>query len=141
MKPILHLLVATLGITTLAAHGLPAGPKGGKLFALGDQFVEFFVNPDREAEVAVLDPKRQPVAPGDLQLTVTVGSRSDQKKLDVRKTETGWRTETLPAGDGYFVILQIREGEVASPATFRIRYLEEVCSGCNLPEYACTCGH
>lgn len=140
-------LIATL--LTLATLTSPAwtaenqaGPKGGKLFPLSDGFLEFFVRSDRTAEVVVYDASRQQVPVGDRELSITAGSRENPQKLTVTKTEAAFVTsDTLPAGDGYPIVLQLRESANSKTQTFRIRYLEEICAGCNLPEYACICHH
>ena len=142
-KTLIVTLLAGLGLLNLtSAAEKQAGPKGGKLYPLKDGFIEFFVGPDRKVEVLVYDSDQKPAAVGDRELTITAGSRENPEKLAVEKTDkTFVTTNALPKGDGYPIILQLRDNANSKPQTFRISYLEEICSGCNLPEYACTCDH
>ena len=122
-------------------HEHKPGPHGGKLLEAENGHVEFFVLPDRKAEVFLYDEAMKPVATGDGQLAVTTGTREKQEKLAVEKKETFFVTAALPAGSGYWVILQWKPTPDASAKTLRVKYLEGTCSGCKLPEYACTCDH
>jgi hypothetical protein len=141
MKAHLILLFAALGLMPILASEAPAAPKGGKLFPLDGEYLEFFVNADHHGEIVIYDPVLKAVSTGDREITVTAGTREKQEKLSVEKGDAMWTTSDLPAGDGYFVIIQVREAAGDAPKTFRLRYVAETCPGCNLPEYACTCEH
>lgn len=141
MKTHLILLIAALGLLPLHANETPAAPKGGKLFPLESGYLEFFVNADHRGEIVIYDGGLKPMPTGDQDVTVTAGTREKQEKLAVENGDAMWTTAALPAGDGYFVILQLKANAEDTPKTLRLRYLEETCSGCNLPEYACTCEH
>lgn len=145
MKTTLLTLLAT---ATLAFAGdghshakNEAGPHGGKLLEIKGGHAEFFVTPDRKAEVFLFDDAMKPAAAGAGELAVTAGTRENQAKLTVEKTDTGFVTAPLPAGSGYWVILQYKPEPSAPAETLRVKYLEGLCDGCKLQEYACTCDH
>lgn len=142
MKKRILILLAGFGlmIPTLPAAD-KAGPKGGKLLEVPEGYVEFFVNPTRQGEIVFYDKELKPQPVAAQEVIVTAGTREKQEKLSVEKTDAQFVTKPLPAGDGYYVILQIKASPDAEAKTLRIRYLEANCAGCNLPEYACTCGH
>lgn len=146
MKKILLTLLAT-GTLAFAAdahkheHEHKAGPHQGKLLETDGGHVEFFVQPDRKAEVFLYDEEMKPVAAGESELVVTAGTREKQEKLAVEKKETSFVTAALPEGSGYWVILQWKPTADAAAKTLRVKYVEGLCDGCKLQEYACTCDH
>lgn len=123
------------------SHEKKAGPHGGKLLEADNAHIEFFVQTDKKAEVFVYDENMKPVPTGEGQLVVTAGTREKQEKLAVEKKDASFVTAALPAGTGYWVILQWKPTPDAAAKTLRVKYVEGICSGCNLPEYACTCDH
>jgi len=142
MKKILFILLATAALAYAAdTHEHKTGPHKGKLLETEGGHVEFFVLPDRKAEVFLYDETMKPVAVGDGELTVTTGTREKQEKLAVEKKENSFVTAALPQGSGYWVILQWKPTPDAPTKTLRVKYIEGICEGCKLPEYACTCDH
>lgn len=144
MKNILLTLLAS-GALAFAAdthdHEHKPGPHKGKLLETDGGHVEFFVQPDRQVEVFLYDEEMKPVATGGSELVVTAGTREKPEKLTVEKKESSFLTGALPEGSGYWVILQWKATPDASPKTLRVKYVEGLCAGCKLPEYACTCDH
>ena len=140
---ILLTLLATVTLALAAdnhSHNKP-GPHNGKLLETDGGHVEFFVLPDRKAEVFLYDEAMKPLATGEGQLAVTTGTREKQEKLTVEKKENSFVTAALPEGSGYWVILQWKPTADAAAKTLRLKYLEGICDGCKLPEYTCTCEH
>ena len=45
----------------------------------------------------------------------------------------------LPEGDGYRVVVQVRETAQAKPKNYRVEFHDEVCGECKRAEYACAC--
>ena len=143
MKKTLLTLLASAALALAAdnhTHDKP-GPHNGKLLETDGGHVEFFVQPDRKAEVFLYDDAMKPVPAGASELVVTAGTREKPEKLAVEKKETSFVTAALPEGSGYWVILQWKATPDAAAKTLRVKYLEGICDGCKLPEYACTCDH
>ncbi len=145
MKILTTLILVATAALSLAAddhnHDHKPGPHGGKLLEMENSHAEFFVLPDRKAEIFLYDETMKPVSTGEGELVVTVGTREKQEKLSVEKKENSFVTAALPRGDGYWVILQWKPDSNAAAKTLRVKYLEGTCEGCKLPEYACTCDH
>jgi hypothetical protein len=115
----------------------------------GDLRVEFHVDKDRKARIYLYDAARKPVAADSAKVTLKA-LKGGTRTVDLAKEEADpkkkgsvehWAgRKALPAGDGYVVSLSVKvKGEPVM--VFRFNYLEEKCGGCNLPEYACICGH
>jgi hypothetical protein len=137
-------LAAALGFAASlsAAEKVVAGPKGGRLLENTTPKTEFFVNKDRKVEINFYDAASKPVAPGTQVATVTAEPKSGRKSLDLEKTATGFVSKTtLPEGEPYRVVVQLREKEGARPQNYRVEFNMEKCGECKNAEYACTCGH
>ncbi len=59
--------------------------------------VEFVVNKDGRAEIALLDKERKPIALAEQTVTVTAGARTSAKKLKVEKQGDIFVTDPLSA--------------------------------------------
>ena len=143
MKTLLALL-ASASLALAAGdhdHDKKPGPHNGKLLETDGGHIEFFVQPDRKAEVFLYDAAMKPVETGSGELVVTAGTREKPEKLAVEKKSTSFVTTALPEGSGYWVILQWKPTAEAAAKTLRVKYIEGICGGCKLPEYACTCDH
>lgn len=134
-------LVLLLTLATAAgafAAGSPAGPRGGRIVTEAAPHVEFFVDRDRAVVVSFYDDKLQPVAPAARVVAAIVG----RTRLEfVGKDGAMVSTAPLPEGDGYTVVLQVRESPEARPVNYRVVFHDEECPGCKRAEYACTCDH
>jgi hypothetical protein len=47
----------------------------------------------------------------------------------------------LPEGDGYNLVVQLRQTADAKPQNFHFKLETHVCGECKRAEYACICGH
>jgi len=144
VRSLLTLLIPlAFAATLLDAAELVAGPKGGRLFSIPPLRAEFFVTADRKAEVTFYDAALQPVAPGAQRVSVIAEAPAQRLKLDLAKTATGFAsTATLPEGEPYRIVLQIRAAPDAQPHNFRLDLNLATCGECQHAEYACTCkGH
>ena len=137
-------LIAALGLAAslTAAEKLVAGPKGGKLLETSAQKTEFFVNENRKVEINFYDAALKPVAPGTQVVGVTAEAKSGRQQLVFEKAANGFvSTTTLPEGEPYRVVVQLRDKADARPQNFRVEFNLETCGECSLAEYACICGH
>ncbi|MBE2179282.1 MAG: hypothetical protein IAE97_02310 [Chthoniobacterales bacterium] len=146
-------LIPSLFALLLIASGAPAGeehghgkiipgPKGGRIIEVEGGHAEFFVQPDRKVSVTFHGEDMKPAAPAGQTVTVIAEAPAGKAKLEFEKTVDAFVSkDVLPEGDGYRIVLQIRNTPDTKPQNFRIDYHAELCGGCNRPEYACTCDH
>lgn len=138
----LSMLLALCG--SLHAHGrFIFSPSGGRILAIDSVSTpnaEFNVSADRRFEITFLDKDRKPIAIGERKLVVTAGDRSAAKKLSVEAKGETLVTETAPAGDDYYVIMQLREAGASKSIPFRLHFNTVACSECKKPEWQCDCG-
>lgn len=144
MKSILLPALLILAVLTpLHAAPAPRGPQGGRLLALADGQAEFIIQPDRRVRLAFYDALLKPVDPGARSAAVTAQAPGGGVKLEMEARDAVLASKVpLPPGEGYFIVVQIREDPEGKPKNFRIRLDLSHCAGCALLEYACVCeGH
>ncbi len=116
------------------------GPKGGKVVQVEGGHAEFFVQPDKKVSVTFYGEDMKAVPPAEQNITLIAEAPAGKAKLEFEKTGDAFVSkDVLPEGDGYRVVLQIRNAADAKPQNFRIEYHTEVCGKCNRAEYACIC--
>jgi hypothetical protein len=142
------LLTLALAFTASAAdkdkhdHETKAGPTGGKLITEVEPHVEFFVNKDKKVEIRFINDNNKVVAPGEQVISVTLGDRSAPTKLSFAKDGDKLVSDkTIPAGNDYPTVVQIRAKEGAKPVNEKFNLNLEQCPTCKNKEYACTCLH
>jgi len=148
MKTLLHCLLAMMiaGPASMAAenhqHKTIPGPQGGRILESSPLHSEFFVRADRKVSVTFYDAALKPVAPGGREVKVIAEAKTGKATLEFEKTGDAFVSRSaLPAGDGYRIVVQIRNDPAAKPQNFRIDYHTEICGECKRAEYACICGH
>lgn len=145
MKTLIHASLALLAITatTFAAGGhdkVIPGPRGGKIVEVEGGHAEFFVQPDKKVSITFYGEDMKPVTPSEQNITIIAEASSGKAKLGFEKTGDAFvSTTTLPEGEGYRVVLQIKATADAKLQNIRIDYHTEVCGKCNRAEYACIC--
>jgi hypothetical protein len=118
------------------------GPKGGKLLESGTLRAEFYVNEERQVEIVFYDQDLKPLPPAGPSVVVIAELPAERVRLELEPAEGLLRSgQPLPEGDGYRLVVQIRESTDARPLNFRIDYHAELCGECQRAEYACTCDH
>lgn len=136
---ILLLIAAGTTATALLAKPIP-GPKGGRILTSEAPHVEFFVQPDRTVLVSFYDKELMPVVASGQVVTATVEAKSGKATLSFSPKEGALvSTAPLPEGDGYRVVVQVRDSAQAKPKNYRVEYHDEVCDECKRAEYACVC--
>jgi len=129
-------------MTISAQAEIVGGPRGGKLLDGTSPRVEFFVNAERLVEVAFYDDNLNPVPAGGQSVKIIAEAPGGKVVLEtVKSGDLLTSTAPLPEGDGYQIIVQIKEMADGKPRNFRIMYHPEICGGCQRAEYACTCDH
>ncbi len=143
MKTLRKLLLTSVALiaTTVAFAAKPIpGPKGGRILTTEAPHAEFFVEKNRTVTVTFYDKDLKPASPGEQVINAVAEAKTGKVKLDFEKTATGFVSkQALPEGDGYTVVVQVRDAAGAKPKNYRVLFHDEVCGGCKRPEYACTC--
>lgn len=129
-------------LVSLGAEKIIPGPKGGRLLENHAPRAEFFVEKDGQVTVTFYDEKLQPVPADQQSVAVIAQTKKGKETLEFeRRGPVLVSKQPMPKGDGYTVVVQIRERPDAKPQNFRFKYETHVCGECKRVEYACICGH
>jgi hypothetical protein len=143
MKTIRNIILTSLVLLASAASFAAkplAGPKGGKIVTTEAPHVEFFVEKDRTVTVSFYDKDLKPVAPGSQVVSAVAEAKMGRTNLSFSAKDGALvSTAPLPEGDGYRIVLQVRESAAAKPKNYRLEFHDEVCGECKRAEYACIC--
>lgn len=122
-------------------HAKPlAGPKGGRVLTAAAPHAEFFVGKDRTIVVSFYDAELKALAPGTQVVNAIAEAPEGKVRLELEKTATGFASrQPLPAGDGFTIVVQIRDTPGAKPKNYRLVFHDETCDECQRAEYACVC--
>lgn len=133
--------MAVLAVLAVVAHAeIVGGPKGGKLLEGTSPVAEFFVNAERQIEIAFYDENLNPVPVGQQMARMMIDAPEGRVVLETEKRGDLLVSKTsLPAGDGYLIVVQLRDSPDEKPRNFRITHRSDICAGCDRAEYACTC--
>ncbi|WP_277558599.1 hypothetical protein [Ereboglobus sp. PH5-10] len=126
-------------ITALIAKPI-AGPKGGRIVTQTSPHVEFLVGKDRIVTVSFYDDALKSTPIANRIVTAIAEAKSGKTRLDfIEKDGALVSGKPLPDGDGYTIVLQVRDSDGARPKNYRIVFHDEVCAECKRAEYACIC--
>jgi hypothetical protein len=117
-----------------------AGPKGGRLFETTEPRMEFFLEKDHTATIAFYDAPLKPIPAAGQTVTIIVEGKAGKEKIDFEK-KGGVLTSKgkLPEGDGYNLVLQVKEKADSKPRNFRFKLDTSICGDCKRAEYGCVC--
>lgn len=119
-----------------------AGPNGGRIIKTVEPNAEFFVTAERKVQITFLGADGKAIAPAAQVVTVTAGDRSAPTKLSFVKSGNALISEqTLPEGDGFPTVVQIKTTPEAETAVEKFNLHLSKCPECKLGEYACICAH
>lgn len=120
-----------------------AGPRKGRILAVGEPKAEFYVEADKTVSIKFYDKANQVVAPAAQTVTATVDAKGTKSKLEFEKKGDALVSKTkIPDGENNPVVVQIKTAADAKPQNFRFKLDLSTCAECSNPEYACTCeGH
>lgn len=120
-----------------------AGPRKGRILAVGEPKAEFFVEADKTVSIKFYDKDNKVVAPVTQTVTATVDAGGTKTKLEFEKKGDALVSKAkLPEGNSNPVVVQVKTAEGAKPQNFRFKLDLSNCAECSNPEYACTCeGH
>lgn len=143
MKTIHNLILTSFALlataVAFAANPIP-GPKGGKIVTTEAPHVEFFVEKDRSVTVSFYDKDLKAVAPSGQVVSAIAEAKTGKVNLTFAAKDGALVSSApLPEGDGYRVVLQVRDSAQAKPKNYRVEFHDEVCGECKRAEYACVC--
>ena len=129
------------GFFTLdAAERIQEGPKGGRILAKTEPRAEFFVEKDHTVSIHFYDATLKPIPAAGQDVIVIADAKSGKEKLEFEKKGHALVSKTkLPEGDGYNVVVQLRQSPEARPQNYRFKLDMHICDGCKLAEYGCIC--
>lgn len=138
-------LATLFGLGLLSAFAaekkIIGGPKGGRLLEGTEPRAEFFVEKDHTVTIAFYDANLKPAPVTTQSATVMADAKTGKTRLAFAKKGDVLVSESpLPPGDGYNVVVQLKQSPEAKPQNFRIKFDETICNECKRAEYACICG-
>ena len=117
-----------------------AGPKGGRLLEKTEPKAEFYLEKDRSVTITFYDAALKPVPVNAQSVTVIADAKDGKKTIEFEKKGDVLVSKTkLPEGDGYNLVVQLKQGADARPQNFRFKLETHTCGGCQRAEYACIC--
>ena len=139
------ILAATVALpfsAPAADKKIQAGPNGGRIMKSVTPAAEFFVTKDRKVQITFLNEAGKPIPSSGQVVSVVAGERSAPTRMSFKAAGEGLLSEqTLPAGNGFPTVVQIKTSSDAKPVLEKFNLNMVTCPECNLAEYACTCGH
>ncbi len=118
------------------------GPNRGRLITAMDPAVEFLLLPDRRAQLTFVDSAGKAIAAAQQEASLTTGDRMNPVQIGFeRDGDALVSTKALPEIEGMPVVLALKSTPEAAPVVERFNLKTHTCSGCQLSEYACICGH
>jgi hypothetical protein len=146
MKTSLKLLtlagVLCAGLLTLNAADKKhlGGPKGGRFLEKTEPKAEFYLEKDHSATITFYDDALKPVTATAQTVTVIADTKGGKKTVEFEKKGDVLVSKTkLPEGDGYNVVVQLKQTAEAKPQNFRFKLETHTCGACKRAEYACIC--
>lgn len=116
------------------------GPKGGRIVEVEGGHAEFFIQPDKKVSVTFYGEDMKALPSADQVIVVVAEAPAGKAKLEFDKETDAFISKTsLPDGEGYRIVLQVKASADAKTQNFRIDYHDEICSDCKRAEYACVC--
>jgi len=116
------------------------GPRGGRLLEKTEPKAEFFLEKDHTATITFYDAALKPVPATEQTVTVIADTKNGKQKVEFdKKGDVLVSKNKLPEGDGYDLVVQLKEKADAKPQNFRFKLETHECATCKRAEYACTC--
>jgi hypothetical protein len=142
MKNILiaSVLLAGLGMAGAADKKHLGGPKGGRLLEKTEPKAEFFLEKDHTATISFYDAALKPVPVSGQAVTVIADAKGGKQKIEFeKKGDVLVSKGKFPEGDGYDLVVQVKEKPDGKPQNFRFKLETHACATCKRAEYACIC--
>jgi hypothetical protein len=116
------------------------GPKGGRFLDKTEPKAEFVVEKDKSVSINFYDAAGKPIPAANQQVTVIANTKAGPEKIAFDKKGDSLVSKTkLPEGDGYNIVVQLKQTPDAKPQNHRFKLDLQTCGECQRPEYACIC--
>ena len=122
------------------AFAIERGPRGGKLIESGNSTAEILIQPSGIISVGFYDKDKKQIEIKE-QEVYAIAETGVKTKLNFSKIDNFLVSAPLPKGEGYLIVVQIKDSVNLKPHNIRLKYEMHKCMGCNLSEYACICDH
>ena len=137
-------LVGALCATIVTLHAADkkhlGGPKGGRLLEKTEPKAEFLLEKDHTVIITFYDAALKPVPAGNQIATVIADAKGGKQTVEFeKKNDVLVSRSKLPEGDGYNIVVQLKQSADAKPQNFRFKLDTHTCGGCKRAEYACIC--
>ncbi|MFT4901735.1 MAG: hypothetical protein ACI81V_001010 [Lentimonas sp.] len=124
------------------AHAGLTAPNGGRLVQTVEPHLEFLLLPDRFVQISFVNDAGELVAAAEQSIRLVGGDRSHAIRVGFERVGTVLRsTQAMPDLADMPIILQIKTDPSAGTVLEKFYLNTFTCGGCDLAEYACTCGH
>ncbi|MBK1879927.1 hypothetical protein [Pelagicoccus mobilis] len=118
------------------------GPNGGRLITSVEPAAEFLLLEDNRAQLTFVDEALKPVAVAGQSATAVAGDRMNPTPVTFESNGTALvSVNPLPDIPGQPFVLTLLASADAKPTVEKFNLKTYTCGGCDLQEYACTCGH
>lgn len=118
------------------------GPNGGRLITSTSPAVEFYLLENNRAQLTFVDENNKPVAPSGQSASAVAGDRMSPTQVKFESNGSALvSVDPLPKIEGQPLVLTLLASADATPSVEKFNLKTYTCSGCDLSEYACTCGH
>jgi len=118
------------------------GPNGGRLITSVSPAVEFLLLEDNRAQLTFVDASLKPIQVSGQTATAIAGDRMNPTPVTFEpKGSVLISVDPLPEIPGQPFVLTLLASADAKPVIEKFNLKTYTCSGCDLQEYACTCGH
>lgn len=134
--------LSLLSAASLAQAAESAGPNGGRVIEQVEPHAEFFLTPERYAQITFLNAEGEAIAPEQQTVSLIGGDRSAPVKYSFERVGDVLRSvEPLADQPRMPIVLSIKPSPEAKTVREKFYLNQHVCGGCQLEEYACICGH
>jgi len=99
-----------------------AGPKGGRLLEKTEPKAEFFMEKDHSVTITFYDVALKPVPAAAQSVTVIAEGKTGKTTVEFQKKGDVLVSKIkLPEGDGYNLVVQLKQTAEAKPQNFRFK--------------------
>jgi hypothetical protein len=117
-------------------------PNGGRILKSVYPLIEFVLQEDNSIRLSFLNKKGEVVRPEQQVITLVSGSRSKPIQMKFNKSGNSLLSDgKLPFQNNLPIVLKIKTSPDSKNVYEKFMLNLNVCGGCNLKEYACTCDH
>ncbi len=117
-------------------------PNGGRMIKSISPMIEFVLQEDNSIKLSFLNTKGEFVSPEQQIITLVSGTRSKPIQMKFIKSGNSLLSDgQLPSQNNLPIVLNIKVSPDSKNVYEKFMLNLNVCGGCNLKEYACTCDH